>query len=90
LIAPAKRLLEKGEVSTPHLGSCTYQAFESNMDFETRFMVDRDVVGCNWIEILPGKYTRRESGGKGMNANTSIECVKIFKKCCFKFKYFLI
>jgi len=63
LIAPAKRILELGQVSTPRLGSCAYQAYESNVDFETRFSVDNDVVGCNWIELLPGKYTRRGAGG---------------------------
>jgi hypothetical protein len=56
LIAPAKRLLERGEVSVSGLGSCAYQAFESNLDFESRFMVDRDVVGCNWLELPRGKY----------------------------------
>jgi DNA polymerase delta subunit 1 len=59
LIAAAKRLLEKAEVSTPSLGSCAYQAFESNLDFESRFMIDMDVVGCNWIELPAGKYTVR-------------------------------
>lgn len=59
LIAPAKRLLELGQVSTPSLGSCAYQAYESNVDFETRFSVDNDVVGCNWIQLIAGTYSRR-------------------------------
>ncbi|CAL8087292.1 unnamed protein product [Orchesella dallaii] len=61
LIAAAKRLLEKSEVHVPGLGNCAYQAFESNLDFESRFMVDRDVVGCNWIELPAGKYTVRNA-----------------------------
>ncbi len=59
LIAPAKRLLEKGEVSTPSFGTVSYKAFESNLDFESRYMVDRDIVGCNWIELPAGKYFLR-------------------------------
>ena len=41
------------------MGNAAYQAFESNVDYETRYMVDRDVVGCNWIELPAGKYSLR-------------------------------
>uniref|UniRef100_A0A452GRX2 DNA polymerase delta catalytic subunit n=1 Tax=Gopherus agassizii TaxID=38772 RepID=A0A452GRX2_9SAUR len=47
LVAPAKRLLEQGLRSPAHSFS------------PPRFMVDRDVVGCNWIELPPGKYRLR-------------------------------
>jgi len=30
--------------------------FESNIDFEIRFMADRDIVGCGWLEAQKGKY----------------------------------
>ncbi|XP_043915313.1 DNA polymerase delta catalytic subunit [Protopterus annectens] len=59
LIAPAKRLLEQGL----RFGSFAvqgYQSYEANIDFEIRFMVDRDVVGCNWIELPAKKYKVRE------------------------------
>ncbi|KAF7239738.1 DNA polymerase delta catalytic subunit [Varanus komodoensis] len=59
LIAPAKRLLEQG-LRCGNLGVHHYQAYESNIDFEIRFMVDRDVVGCNWIELPAGKYHLRQ------------------------------
>uniref|UniRef100_A0ACB8EUY7 Uncharacterized protein n=1 Tax=Sphaerodactylus townsendi TaxID=933632 RepID=A0ACB8EUY7_9SAUR len=42
LIAPAKRLLEQG-LRCGALGTHNYQAFESNIDFEIRFMVDQDM-----------------------------------------------
>ncbi|XP_062512601.1 DNA polymerase delta catalytic subunit-like [Corticium candelabrum] len=58
LIAPAKRLLEGG-FSTGCYGERGYQTYESNVDFEIRFMCDMDVVGCNWIEIPRGKYSLR-------------------------------
>ncbi|CAG02717.1 unnamed protein product, partial [Tetraodon nigroviridis] len=59
LIAPAKRLLEQGLKFGPFPFQC-FQAFESNIDFEIRFMVDTDVVGCCWIELPKGKYRVRE------------------------------
>uniref|UniRef100_A0A8C6KEV0 DNA polymerase n=1 Tax=Nothobranchius furzeri TaxID=105023 RepID=A0A8C6KEV0_NOTFU len=55
LIAPAKRLLEQG-FKFGHYPIQNYQAYEANIDFEIRFMVDSDVVGCCWIELPKGKY----------------------------------
>ena len=63
LIAPAKRLLESGFFTTDY-GERGYQTYESNVDFEIRFMCDMNVVGCNWIEIPSGKYSLRFSGGQ--------------------------
>ncbi len=64
LIAPAKRLLEKGEVHVKGVANTTYRAFEANIDFEIRFMADTEVVGCNWIELPAGKYTLRKPEDK--------------------------
>uniref|UniRef100_A0A669DQM7 DNA polymerase n=1 Tax=Oreochromis niloticus TaxID=8128 RepID=A0A669DQM7_ORENI len=55
LIAPAKRLLEQG-FKFSHFPTSNYQSYEANIDFEIRFMVDSDVVGCCWIELPKGKY----------------------------------
>ncbi|XP_056144601.1 DNA polymerase delta catalytic subunit [Lampris incognitus] len=69
LIAPAKRLLEQGF----KFGSFpiqSYQSFEANIDFEIRFMVDSEVVGCCWIELPKGKYRVREEGSvRGPDSN---------------------
>ncbi len=47
------------------------------MDFETRFMVDNDVVGCNWIELPAGKYFRRTPPGTtGVGAGGTV-CFKM-------------
>uniref|UniRef100_H3B666 DNA polymerase n=1 Tax=Latimeria chalumnae TaxID=7897 RepID=H3B666_LATCH len=64
LIAPAKRLLEQGFRFGP-FSVQAYQSYEANIDFEIRFMVDNDVVGCNWIELPPGKYRIREELSRG-------------------------
>ena len=65
LIAPAKRLLEKGEVVCQGFAGHTYRAFEANIDFEIRFMADTKVVGCNWIELPVSKYKIRSATDKG-------------------------
>ncbi|XP_072033784.1 DNA polymerase delta catalytic subunit-like [Amphiura filiformis] len=70
LIAPCKRLLEQG-ISVPPYPAQGFQSYESNIDFEIRFMVDTDVVGCNWIELPAGKYQLRKLSG-GANAPTSL------------------
>ncbi|KAF0032568.1 hypothetical protein F2P81_014858 [Scophthalmus maximus] len=59
LIAPAKRLLEQGFKFGP-FPIQSYQSYEANIDFEIRFMVDSDVVGCCWIELPKGKFRVRE------------------------------
>ncbi|KAL8577740.1 DNA polymerase delta catalytic subunit [Nucella lapillus] len=59
LIAPAKRLLELG-FQCPGYSNYGFQSYESNIDFEIRFMVDSNVVGCNWIQLPAGVYRVRQ------------------------------
>lgn len=58
-ISPCKRILESG-FDFPGYGMQGYQTFESNIDFEIRFMADLNIVGCNWIEIPSGVYKIRD------------------------------
>ncbi|XP_046862075.1 DNA polymerase delta catalytic subunit-like [Xenia sp. Carnegie-2017] len=60
LVAPAKRLLEFG-IRYDDNPERAYTTYESNVEFEVRFMVDTAVVGCNWIELPAGKYHVRNS-----------------------------
>ncbi|OWK15593.1 POLD1 [Cervus elaphus hippelaphus] len=61
LMAPARRLLEQG-IRLAGLGTPSFAPYEANVDFEIRFMVDTDIVGCNWLELPPGKYILRPEG----------------------------
>lgn len=36
------------------------QCFEANIDFEIRFMVDVDLVGCGWVELPSMKYNTKK------------------------------
>uniref|UniRef100_A0A8C5Z5P6 DNA polymerase n=1 Tax=Marmota marmota marmota TaxID=9994 RepID=A0A8C5Z5P6_MARMA len=58
LVAPARRLLEQG-IRVAGLGTPSFVPYEANVDFEIRFMVDADIVGCNWLELPAGKYVLR-------------------------------
>ena len=53
LVAATRRVLSTTAV-LPY-SSLGGQSFESNVEFEVRFMVDVGVVGCNWIECPAGK-----------------------------------
>ncbi|XP_022785647.1 DNA polymerase delta catalytic subunit-like [Stylophora pistillata] len=64
LIAPAKRILETG-FKCADLPERGYSTYESNIDYEVRFMVDTGVVGCNWIELPAGKYKVRSPSIQG-------------------------
>uniref|UniRef100_A0A671SAH9 DNA polymerase n=1 Tax=Sinocyclocheilus anshuiensis TaxID=1608454 RepID=A0A671SAH9_9TELE len=71
LIAPAKRLLEQG-FKFANFATQSYQAYEANIDFEIRFMVDSDVVGCCWIELPKGKYRLREERSEGQTYEVDV------------------
>ncbi|KAJ8686284.1 hypothetical protein QAD02_022078 [Eretmocerus hayati] len=64
LIAPCKRLLES-EIVFPALDH-KYTAFESNIDFDIRFMADTHMVGCAWIELQPKKWKLRGKHGHAL------------------------
>ena len=77
LIAPAKRLLEKGEVVVKGFSGHQFRAFEANIDFEIRFMADTHVVGCNWIELPAARYKvrgRPDSFKRGMDFDVKSRC----------------
>ncbi|CAL1283637.1 unnamed protein product [Larinioides sclopetarius] len=58
----ASRLLENG-IKWNDSATQTFSVFETNINFEIRFMVDTKIVGCNWIEIPPKKYNLLTTGG---------------------------
>ncbi|XP_053908258.1 DNA polymerase delta catalytic subunit [Cuculus canorus] len=62
LVAPARRLLEQG-LRWGALGVHPAPPFESNIDFEIRFMVDSGLVGCCWVEVAQEQLRWRNWGG---------------------------
>ncbi|XP_026669153.1 DNA polymerase delta catalytic subunit isoform X2 [Ceratina calcarata] len=61
LVAPCKRLVEADNI-IPEFNH-KYIAYESNIDFDIRFMVDTSVVGCSWIELPPKTWKLRQHYG---------------------------
>lgn len=71
-IAPAKRHLERG-MNIPVIGDIVFKiqissyikvcnpTYESNLAYLLRFMIDCQIVGCNWIEIPAKKYKIRSN-----------------------------
>ncbi|XP_065322772.1 DNA polymerase delta catalytic subunit-like isoform X2 [Gordionus sp. m RMFG-2023] len=71
LVPVAKRILERNFV-TPYTDKSIFQTYESNIDFEIRFMVDSKMVGGSWIELPPTKFSLRK-GEKNKITRCQIE-----------------
>ena len=52
LVATARTVLERG-FRCPGFPERCFQTYESNVPFELRYMVDNNIVGCNWLELPP-------------------------------------
>src|SRR5690349_3491889 len=63
LLAAVKRLLDR-EIIMQDMNFQDCRCYESNIDFDIRFMVDTKVVGCGWITLPPGTWRMREKGKK--------------------------
>lgn len=50
-------ILDRG-IQIDGLGMKSFVTYESNILFALRFMIDCNIVGGNWIEVLTGKYKK--------------------------------
>lgn len=73
LLTPVKRILETQIIYT-EFDFQDSRVFESNIDFDIRFMVDTSVVGCSWIELPAGKWRKRtKRSNPGIQSRCQIE-----------------
>nr|BAJ78769.1 DNA polymerase delta catalytic subunit [Stichotrema asahinai] len=72
LIAPAKRLLESINIH-PLINSSAVTSYEANVDIEMRFMIDKKIYGCCWIELVANKWEIRSETGRKPITNCQIE-----------------
>uniref|UniRef100_A0A183AG94 DNA polymerase n=1 Tax=Echinostoma caproni TaxID=27848 RepID=A0A183AG94_9TREM len=72
LIATAKRILDNGFTFSSYPNQ-SYPAFEANIDFEIRFMVDTSLTGCCWVEAPAGKYRLRDSSHSSDSENSIVK-----------------
>jgi DNA polymerase delta subunit 1 len=80
LIAPLRTILENGfsfGSSNNAGGGMTrnYLCFEANIPFPLRFMIDMDIVGCNWIQIPAGSYLVRSASKKQSGVQYEVDVV---------------
>ncbi|KAJ2517092.1 DNA-directed DNA polymerase delta [Coemansia sp. RSA 1939] len=61
LVRPVSQIVKRG-FNVPGTGTYSATAYESNLEFIVRFMVDTDIVGASWVELPAGKYTVRTKG----------------------------
>lgn len=71
-VPASKRLLSTTVVYQP-LAHHTFNFFETNVDIETRFMVDTDILGCCWIELPAGKWFRRPDNNFPVTSRCQLE-----------------
>ncbi|PWN47174.1 hypothetical protein IE53DRAFT_349623 [Violaceomyces palustris] len=67
--------LERGEVGfrdlfTPGDSLLSYE----NIAYTLRFMIDHNIVGMNWLEILPGQYKLRQENHRVSLAQIELDC----------------
>lgn len=58
-VATARGIMQNGFAAPGH-SFRKYQCYEANMPFLLRFMIDCDIVGCNWLELPKATYSMRE------------------------------
>ncbi|CAK9809726.1 DNA polymerase delta catalytic subunit [Anthophora quadrimaculata] len=68
LISRCKKIVEEETILSEF--NYNYKAFESNIDFDIRFMVDTSVVGCSWIELPPKTWKLRGQHGHNLALTT--------------------
>ncbi|CEL61853.1 DNA polymerase delta subunit 1 [Rhizoctonia solani AG-1 IB] len=66
------RLFDRGECNYQGLFNGPITTYESNMPFELRFMVDREIVGMNWVEAPAGTYELRSNTQKISNCQIEL------------------
>lgn len=58
LVMHAARVIRKGLVRIDGDSIGELQTFDSTLQYTLRFMIEKDVRGCSWIELQAGKYKR--------------------------------
>lgn len=49
-----------------------HRLFETNIEYEIRFMCDNKVYGCSWVELPPGTYKLRDK--QEFQSHCQLEC----------------
>nr|CCA27509.1 predicted protein putative [Albugo laibachii Nc14] len=69
-VPKVRSLLENG-ISLP--GFRSYQTYESNVPFLLRFMIDKEIHGCNWLQAPKGMYSIRSANDKQSSCQLELD-----------------
>lgn len=83
-VPTARNILQNGFEVPGTIPRREYLCYESNTPFVLRFMIDQDIVGCNWLEV-PAGMVEWEWGG----IKNDRSCVFLFFLCCVLLSAFL-
>lgn len=78
ILRTAANVFSKGDVQSMgvYFDGCPddrgFKLFETNIEYEIRFMADNKVYGCSWVELPAGKYKLRDQ--KDHQSHCQIEC----------------
>ncbi|GAM19158.1 hypothetical protein SAMD00019534_023330 [Acytostelium subglobosum LB1] len=62
-VTRCREILENGikyQFCLPNVNIRAYQTYESNIPFALRFLIDKQMPGCSWIELPAGSYHMSE------------------------------
>nr|BAJ78766.1 DNA polymerase delta catalytic subunit [Protohermes grandis] len=72
LISASVRQLENSRVYDAYPDH-DYRPYESNVDFDIRFMVDMNIKGCCWIELPANKWKLRSDMSKSSTCHYEVD-----------------
>ena len=58
LVRVASRAIREGRVKVDGRSVGELQTFDATLDYTLRFMIEKDLRGCSWVELPAGKYKR--------------------------------
>ena len=71
-IPPLKRMMSDG-IPLPGCGNSSCQAFETNVPFVLRYMIDMDINGAGWLTASAGSYSIRSERDKKTHCQLEID-----------------
>ena len=74
LVAKARGIFEDGLHIAGYEFS-RYSTYESNVPHVLRFMIDKDISGCNWLELPAGSYSIRNGQEKTSRCQFEVDIV---------------
>lgn len=73
LVRDASRLVQRGNIRINGASIGEIQTFEATLDYTLRFMIEKEVRGCSWIELPAHKYKIIDAQDKRSLADVEVD-----------------